>query len=153
MSWLGELPTRGRIVCVNFAMGGGLPWHAELCGAAQPCLVMRVDRQDSPALVTVIPLTSLRPGGADDVNHHLELKSFRNWPAPHLFGTLPRYARCAHIATISLDRCSDPSYLPTGGTRLTSTVQATPLDVAAVEMGVLRALGIAAPGKAKAPQG
>lgn len=148
MSWLGELPARGRILFVNFALGGAMPWHAELSGTAQPCLVLRVDRRENPPLVTVIPLGSLHPTEEDTGTHHLELGSFRDWPAPHLLGNLPRWARCAHLATVSLDRCADPSFKPATSERLTSIVRASPRDVAAVEMCVLRALGIAAGAKA-----
>jgi uncharacterized protein YifN (PemK superfamily) len=97
--------------------------------------------------VTVVPLTALQPHDAPECQHRLELKTFRDWPAPHLFGSLPRWARCAHIVTVSLDRCADPSFKPVKGDRLTSRVFATESDVAAVEMGVLRALGIARAGR------
>jgi uncharacterized protein YifN (PemK superfamily) len=141
MSWLGEIPARGRIVFVNFELGGSVPLHAELSSAVQPCLVLRVDAGEK--LVTVVPLTSLQPPDEENSFHRLELKSFRDWPAPHLFGSLPRWVRCAHIATVSLDRCADPSYKPTKGDRLTSLVRATATDLAGVEIAVLRALGIA----------
>lgn len=149
-----ELPARGRIVMVNFDLGGGTALHAELAGPAQPCLVLRVDGREQPPLVTVVPLSALRPDeGVDDV-HQCELASFKGWPAPLLFRSLPRWARCGHLATISADRCSDPAYTPPGGRCLRAAVRATPADVAAVEAGVLRALGIAPPAaKKKAPQG
>lgn len=143
MAWLGEAPARGRIVIVNFELGGGAGLHAELSGPAQPCLVLRVDTSDKPPLVTLLPLTSLHPQADESTFHRLELKSFRDWPAPHLFGSLPRWVRCAHLATVSLDRCSDPSYKPVRGDRLTSIVRVTPADMAATEVAVLRALGIA----------
>jgi uncharacterized protein YifN (PemK superfamily) len=143
MSWLGEIPARGRIVMVNFDLAGAMPLHAELSGTAQPCLVLRVHRQEKPPLVTLVPLTSLQPHDDEASFHRLELKSFRDWPAPHLFGSLPRWVRCAHLSTVSLDRCADPSYKPTKGDRLTSVVRATAADIAAVEIAVLRALGIA----------
>jgi hypothetical protein len=139
MSWLGDIPGRGRIVVVNFELGGAMPLHAELSGTAQPCLVLRV--------VTVVPLSALQPHDSPDCHHRLELKTFRDWPAPHLFGSLPRWARCSHLVTVSLDRCADPSFKPTRGDRLTSKVRATDADVAAVEMSVLRALGIARTGR------
>ena len=142
MSWLGALPARGRIVVVNFALGGSLAWHAELSGAAQPCLVLSVDQAEDPALVTVIPLVSLQPNGDAGRAHRLELKSFRDWPAPQLFGSLPRWARCGHVTTVSVDRCVDPSYKPPAGPRLSSLVQATDADIAAIEACVMRALGI-----------
>lgn len=141
MSWLGDIPARGRIVYVNFELGGSVPLHAELSNAAQPCFVLRVDPLEK--LVTVVPLTSLQPPDEDSSFHRLELKSFRDWPAPHLFGSLPRWARCAHIVTVSLDRCADPSYKPAKGDRLTSMVRATAADLAGVEIAVSRALGIA----------
>ena len=143
MGWLGEIPARGRIVLVNFNLGGAMPLHAELSGSAQPCLVLRVDSREQPPLVTVVPLTALQPNEDEATFHRLELKSFRDWPAPHLFGSLPRWVRCSHLVTVSVDRCADPSYKPTRGDRLTSTVRATAADVAAVEISVLRALGIA----------
>jgi uncharacterized protein YifN (PemK superfamily) len=143
MGWLGEIPARGRIVVVNFDLAGSMPLHAELSGSAQPCLVLRVHTQERPPLVTLVPLTSLQPHEDESSTHRLELKSFRDWPAPHLFGNLPRWVRCAHLATVSLDRCADPSYKPAKGDRLVSTVRATVADVAAVEIAVLRALGIA----------
>lgn len=152
MSWLGELPTRGRILCVNFQLGGSLPWHAELCGMAQPCLVLRADPSENPPLVTVIPLVSLQPPEHEAFVHRMELKSFRNWPAPHLFGNLPRWARCAYLATVSLDRCTDPSYKPHDGPRQATVVHASATDMAAVEMGVLRALGIAPSPQAQVPR-
>lgn len=151
MAWLGDIPTRGRIVCVNFTLGGGTAWHAELTGSAQPCLVLRVDERESPPLVTVVPLVSLTPADDDDCVHRLDLKSFRGWPAPHLFGNLPRWVRCAHLVTVSLDRCADPSYKPEIGGRLSAIIRATPADMACVEMAVLRALGIASPAKARIP--
>jgi uncharacterized protein YifN (PemK superfamily) len=143
MGWLGEQPGRGRIVMVNFSLGGAMPLHAELSGPAQPCLVLRVHGAEQPPLVTVVPMTALQPSDEESSFHRLELKSFRDWPAPHLFGSLPRWVRCAHPVTVSLDRCADPSYKPTRGDRLTSIVRATPADIAAVEICVLRALGIA----------
>ncbi len=143
MSWLGEIPSRGRIVFVNFELGGSVPLHAELSGAAQPCLVLRVDTYEKPPLVTVVPLTSLQPQDDEPCFHRLELRSFRDWPAPHLFGSLPRWVRCVHPTTVSLDRCADPSYKPSKGDRLTSVVRTTAADMAGVEMAMLRALGIA----------
>ncbi len=143
MGWLGELPGRGRIVMVNFSLGGAMPLHAELSGPAQPCLVLRVQGAEQPPLVTLVPLTALQPSDEEHSFHRLELKSFRDWPAPHLFGSLPRWVRCAHPVTVSLDRCADPSYKPTKGDRFSSIVRATPADIAAVEICVLRALGIA----------
>jgi len=143
MGWLGEIPGRGRIILVNFSLGGAMPLHAELSGSAQPCLVLRVDTREQPPLVTVVPLTALQPNEDEAHFHRLELKSFRDWPAPHLFGSLPRWVRCSHLMTLSVDRCADPSYKPTRGDRLTSIVRATAADVAAVEISVLRALGIA----------
>ncbi len=143
MGWLGGIPERGRIVMVNFALGGALPLHAELSGSAQPCLVLRVDAVEQPPLVTLAPLTALSPAEGETTFYRLELKSFRNWPAPHLFGSLPRWVRCAHLTTVSLDRCADPSYKPASGDRVRSIVRATPADVAGVELVVLRALGIA----------
>ncbi len=143
MSWLGGIPERGRIVVVNFGLGGAMPLHAELSGPAQPCLVLRVDEREQPPLVTLAPLTALSPVDGDTTYHRLELKSFRNWPAPHLFGSLPRWVRCAHLVTVSLDRCADPSYKPPSGDRMPAVVYATLADVAGVEMAVLRALGIA----------
>lgn len=142
MAWLGALPERGRIVIVNFALGGGVAWHAELSGGAQPCLVLSVDRTEEPALVTLIPLVSLQPNETDGRSHRLELRSFRDWPAPQLFGSLPRWARCGHIVTVSLDRCVDPSYKPPSGPRMSSVVNAMPADIAAIETCVLRGLGI-----------
>jgi uncharacterized protein YifN (PemK superfamily) len=147
MSWLGASPARGRILVVNFGLCGAMPMHAELSGTAQPCLVLRLDTSEKPPLVTVVPLTSLQPREDEACFHRLELKSFRDWPAPHLFGSLPRWVRCAHLATVSLDRCADPSYKPNGGDRLTSMVNATPADMAGVEIAVLRALGIAGGGR------
>ena len=143
MGWLGEIPGRGRIVMINFSLGGAMPLHAELSSAAQPCLVLRVDAREQPPLVTVVPLTALQPNEDEANFHRLELKSFRDWPAPHLFGSLPRWVRCSHLSTVSVDRCSDPSYKPTRGDRVSSTVRVTAADVAAVEISVLRALGIA----------
>jgi uncharacterized protein YifN (PemK superfamily) len=143
MGWLGENPSRGRIVLVNFDLGGSLPLHAELSGPAQPCLVLRVDGYVNPPLVTVVPLTALHPQQEVASHHRLELKSFRDWPAPHLFGSLPRWVRCAHLVTVSLDRCADPSYKPARGDRLSAIVRATAADMASVEIAVLRALGIA----------
>ena len=143
MAWLGEFPCRGRIVVVNFDLGGAVALHAEMSGSAQPCLVLRVDAREKPPLLTVVPLTALQPHDDEASFHRLELKSFRDWPAPHLFGNLPRWVRCSHLATVSLDRCADPSYKPARGDRMTSMVRATPHDIAAVEIAVLRALGIA----------
>lgn len=142
MAWLGALPERGRILVVNFTMGGGVAWHAELSSAAQPCLVLSVDRTEDPALVTLIPLVSLQPNDIDGRAHRMELRSFRDWPAPQLFGSLPRWARCGHLSTVSLDRCVDPSYKPPTGARMTSVVNATAADIAAIETCVMRGLGI-----------
>jgi uncharacterized protein YifN (PemK superfamily) len=142
MGWLGEVPRRGRILVVNFNLGGAMALHAELSGPAQPCLVLRVDPREQPSLVTVAPLTALHPNEEEATFHRLELNSFRDWPAPHFFGSLPRWVRCAHLMTVSLDRCADPSYKPQRADRLTSSVNATPADVAAVELCVLHALGI-----------
>lgn len=143
MGWLGEVPGRGRIVMVNFNLGGAMPLHAELSGPAQPCLVLRVHANEQPPLVTVVPLSALQPAEEAASFHRLELKSFRDWPAPHLFGSLPRWVRCSHPVTLSLDRCADPSYKPSRGDRFSSIVRATPADIAAVEICMLRALGIA----------
>jgi uncharacterized protein YifN (PemK superfamily) len=104
--------------------------------------VLSVDRTEDPALVTLIPLVSLQPNDIDGRAHRMELRSFRDWPAPQLFGSLPRWARCGHLSTVSLDRCVDPSYKPPSGPRLTSVVHATPSDMAAIETCLLRGLGI-----------
>ena len=55
-----ERPDRGRIIIVNFEMGGSAV-PPEMCKPNRPCVVLQNNKLDRGGLVTVVPLSGNPP--------------------------------------------------------------------------------------------
>ena len=141
MSGLYSVPDRGRIIVVNFDLGGGviLP---EMRKSRRPCLVIQNNKLHRGQLVTVIPLSTTAPHRVMPYHHKMDHRSFRGWPMDWGGQDTPRWAKCDYIATISLQRCVDPYRCLAFERRQYVKVRAIDADIDAVEKAVLWALGI-----------
>jgi uncharacterized protein YifN (PemK superfamily) len=114
----------------------------EMSGTGRPCVVVQNNVLTRGALVTVVPLSSTEPETPGQKHHHpMNHLSFRDLP-PEWEPGLPRWAKCDYLATVSLDRCTDPyRHLPYGGRRYIK-MKIIKADLEAIEKCVLFALGI-----------
>jgi uncharacterized protein YifN (PemK superfamily) len=136
-----ERPDRGRILIVNFELGG-VPELPEMDGTQRPCVVVQNNLLDRPGLVTVVPISMTRPPTVGKQHHLLHHLSFRDWPLGWDGQGAERWAKCDYVATLGLKRCSDPyRKLPRDGRRYIK-VKITKSDLDAIERCVLWALGI-----------
>lgn len=137
-----ERPDRGRILIVNFELGG-VPAIPEMDGTQRPCVVVQNNVLDRPGLVTVVPISMTPPLPGPGKQHHLlSHLSFRDWPLDWDGQGAERWAKCDYIAAIGLRRCSDPYRMLQHGGRKHIKVKITKSDLEAIERCVLYALGI-----------
>jgi uncharacterized protein YifN (PemK superfamily) len=142
VSHLMGVPDRGRIIIVNFDLGGsGI--HPEMRKSGRPCLVVQNNKLQRGPLVTVIPLSTTEPDRAMPYHHKMDHRSFRDWPMDWDGQGTPRWAKCDYITTVSLERCTDPYRRLPHQSRKYVKVKAIRADIEAVESAVLWALGIA----------
>lgn len=135
-----EVPTRGRIIIVNFEKAGtAVP--PEMVGTKRPCLVIQNNNLSRGGLVTLVPLSSTKPNVLGKQHHEMSHLSFLGLPL-EWDRTLTRWAKCDYLITVSLDRCSDPYSKPAYGGRKYVKVKAAKCDVDAVDRCVLWGLGI-----------
>lgn len=75
--------------------------------------------------------------------HHLmDHRSFRDWPMSWDGQGTPRWAKCDYVATVSLDRCTDPYKKSAYERRKYLRVRVINADLQAIERCVLWGLGI-----------
>jgi uncharacterized protein YifN (PemK superfamily) len=140
LSCLQQVPDRGRIIIVNFEMGGSsVP--PEMAKARRLCVVLQNNKSRRGRLVTVVPLSKTEPSPAMPYHHVMDHRSFRDLPISFGQG-VTRWAKCDYIATVSLDRCVDPSHRENFSDRRYVKVKAIAADILAIEKCVLWALGI-----------
>lgn len=136
-------PDRGRIIIVNFEMGGGGVGQ-EMRKPSRPCLVIQNNKMRRGRLVTVVPISGQEPEELQPYHHRMDHRSFVNMPLTYGGQGKPRWAKCDYMTTVSLDRCLDPHHRPNNGPRKYVKVRAIRADVEAIEKCVLWALGIKA---------
>jgi uncharacterized protein YifN (PemK superfamily) len=136
-----ETPDRGRIVVVNFEIGGTAT-PPEMVGTQRPCVVVQNNALRRGALVTLVPLSTTEPLRPGKQHHRMSHLSFRGWPMDWDGQGTPRWAKCDYLATVSLSRCTDPYTKEQFGGRRYVRVKATRIDLEAVERCVIWALGV-----------
>lgn len=137
---LSYLPDRGRIIMVNFELGG-VGVDPEMVKQSRPCLVLQNNKLYRGDLVTVIPISTEPPDRPMPYHHRMDHRSFDAFPIS--FGrATPRWAKCDYVTTVSLHRCSDPHFHPPYQKRKYFKAKAIAADIRAVEKGILWALGI-----------
>jgi uncharacterized protein YifN (PemK superfamily) len=137
-----ERPDRGRILIVNFELGG-VPALPEMDGTQRPCVVVQNNVLDRPGLVTVVPISMTPPLPGPGKQHHLlSHLSFRDWPLDWDGQGAERWAKCDYVATLGLKRCSDPYRRLQADRRRYIKVKITKSDLEAIERCVFFALGI-----------
>jgi uncharacterized protein YifN (PemK superfamily) len=137
---LNQVPDRGRIIVVNFEMGGGaIP--PEMAKARRLCVVLQNNKSRRGNLVTVIPLSKTKPEPEMPYHHVMDHRSFRDLPISFGQGVM-RWAKCDYIASVSLSRCVDPSHKENFSGRRHVKVKAIAADMIAIEKCVLWGLGI-----------
>lgn len=146
-------PDRGRIIIVDFQLGGALVWP-EMRKSSRPCIVVQNNKIRRGGLVTVVPLSTTAPIREQPYHHRMDHRSFREMPLEWGDQGLPRWAKCDYVATVSLDRCVDPYAKRPYDKRRYVKVKAIKADMDAVDRCVLWALGInVAPAAPAAPAG
>jgi mRNA interferase MazF len=135
-------PDRGRIVIVNFELGGqAVP--PEMCKSGRPCIVVQNNAMKRGPLVTVVPLSTKEPEEKDKWHHLMDHRSFRDLPPEWGGQGMPRWAKCDYVATVSLERCLDPYHAKTNWKpRRYVKVKIIQSDMDAVEKCIIWALGI-----------
>lgn len=139
------VPERGRIVVVDFEMAGAAV-PPEMSKRMRPCVVIHNNKLRRGNLVTVVPLSTSEPDNPMPYHHLMSHLSFRGWPMEWGGQGTPRWAKCDYVTTVSLDRCSDPYRKIPYDKRQYVKVKAAAIDLKAIEMSVLWALGIRPPG-------
>lgn len=134
-------PDRGRIITVNFEMGGA-PVDPEMPKERRPCVVVQNNKLRRGRLVTVVPLSTQAPDVVMPYHHQMDHRSFRDWPLDNGGQILVRWAKCDYVTTVSLDRCKDPYRKLPYGDRRYLKVKAIAADMEAIDKCVLWALGI-----------
>ncbi len=134
-------PERGRIIRVNFEMGGA-PVPPEMPKGFRPCIVVQNNKLQRGRLVTVVPLSTREPDNIQPFHHEMDHRSFMNWPFDDGGQALERWAKCDYVTTVSLDRCKDPYKREQFGNRRFLKVKAIKADIDAIDRCVLWALGI-----------
>jgi len=145
-----QVPDRGRIIIVNFDMGGG-GIGQEFRKPGRPCVVIQNNKLRRGRLVTVVPLSGQAPRPKMPYHHLMDHLSFRDLPLEYGGQAKERWAKADYIATVSLNRCTDPHRLERHEQRKYVKVRAIKADAEAVERCVLWALGID-PEKHRRPQ-
>ena len=141
MTSLHTVPDRGRIVIVNFELGGrAVP--PEMAKSGRPCVVLQNNKLNRGPLLTVVPLSMTPPEPAMPYHHVMDHRSFRDLPLVYGGQGEPRWAKCDYITTVSLDRCIDPHYKPPYDARRYVKVKIIQADMLAIERCALWALGI-----------
>jgi uncharacterized protein YifN (PemK superfamily) len=149
MASLKYVPERGRIVIVNFELGGAsVP--PEMRKPGRPCVIVQNNKLSRGPMVTVVPLSMTAPETIMPYHHRMDHRSFRDLPAVYGGQGEARWAKCDYLTTISLARCIDPYYRPAGQDRRYVKVRITQADMDAIERCVLWGLGIQ-PAKHVAP--
>jgi len=137
---LPHVPGRGRIIIVDFEMGGAaIP--PEMNKSGRPCLVVQNNKLYRGRLVTVVCLSATPPKVVMPYHYQMSAASFADYPEKNDGEGPPRWAKCDYITTVSLDRCLNPHYREPYQARTYVSVRATKEDVAEVEERVLWALG------------
>lgn len=134
-------PDRGRIIIVNFEMGGRCVGQ-EMRKPGRPCVVVQNNAMRRGRLVTVVPLSGKEPPKVEPYHHLMDHRSFLVMPKEYGGQAKKRWAKCDYIATVSLDRCTNPYSRPNFGARKYVTVKAIKADMEAIESAALWALGI-----------
>lgn len=128
---------------MNFEKGGAsIP--PEMCKSGRPCVVLHNNKLNRGPLLTVVPLSMTPPLAVMPYHHQMDHRSFRDLPAAYGGQGEPRWAKCDYIATVSMDRCTDPYYKPPGQDRRYVKVKVIQADMLTIEKCVLWALGIQA---------
>jgi uncharacterized protein YifN (PemK superfamily) len=135
-------PERGRIIVVDFELGGGRLIGAEMSKSRRPCIVVQNNRLHRGPLVTIVPISTTPPREQRPWHHELSQESFRIWPAEWGGAEMRRWAKCDCVTTVALERCSSPYSKDRAGGRRHIAVKITAADLQAVERCVLWALGI-----------
>jgi uncharacterized protein YifN (PemK superfamily) len=141
---LAVAPDRGRIVIVNFDMGGGAIGQ-EMRKPGRPCVVVQNNKLRRGRLVTVVPLSGQAPETVMPYHHRMDHRSFRLLPLEYGGQGKERWAKCDYITTVSLDRCCNPYSRPPYQPRKYVNVSVIRADLEAVERCVAWALGIRLP--------
>jgi mRNA interferase MazF len=135
-----ERPDRGRIIIVNFELGGtAVP--PEMRKPSRPCVVLQNNKLLRGPLATVVPLSTSAPVPPGPHHHQMSHLSFRDWPIEWSSDS-PRWAKCDYVTTVALDRCHDPYHRIAYGGRRYVRVKAAKVDIEAIDRCVLWALGI-----------
>jgi uncharacterized protein YifN (PemK superfamily) len=134
-------PDRGRIIIVNFELGGSAV-PPEMRKPGRPCIVVQNNKLARGRLVTVVPLSMTPPDRPMPYHHLMDHRSFQGFPPGWGNSGDPRWAKCDYVTTVSLDRCLDPHWKPAYQPRQYVKVKAIQADVMAIECCVLWALGI-----------
>lgn len=135
------VPDRGRIVIVNFERGGRQQ-PPEMDGTMRPCVVVQNNSLKRGRLITVVPLSTTEPHFPGKQHHLLDHRSFRGWPMDWGGQGTPRWAKCDYIATVCLDRCTDPYSRNQYDDRRYTKVTIIKADLLAIERCILWAMGI-----------
>jgi len=135
------VPDRGRVLIVNFELGGGFI-EPEMCKSGRPCIVVQNNKLARGPLVTVVPLSTKAPEPKMPYHHLMDHRSFRVMPLEYGGQGLERWAKCDHLITVSLDRCTDPYSKPAYQDRKYVKFKVIQADIDAIEKCVLWALGI-----------
>ena len=141
MASLAGQPDRGRIIIVNFELGGNSV-HPEMSKSGRPCVVIQANDLRRGRLVTVVPLSMTPPHREQPYHHRMDHRSFRDWPMNWGRQGDERWAKCDYVTTVSLDRCVDPYRKVNFQPRNYIKVKAIQADIEAIEQCVIRALGI-----------
>lgn len=139
-----QVPDRGRVVIVNFEMGGRAVGK-EFGKPGRPCVVLQNNKLRRGPLVTVVPLSCQEPDPRMPYHHLLDHRSFAVMPAAYGPSDRPRWAKCDHLYTVSLERCLDPYRKRRDGPRQYVKVKVIKADIDAIERCVLWALGVNRP--------
>ena len=143
MAGLASVPDRGRIVIVNFELGGrSVP--PEMCKPGRPCIVVQNNKLARGRLVTIVPLSMTEPERPMPYHHLMDHRSFRDMPSSWGNQGARRWAKADYVTTVSLDRCLDPHYREHFQPRRYVKVKVVQVDIEAIERCILWALGIQA---------
>ena len=142
MGCLAGVPDRGRIIVVNFELGGGAHIPPEMKKSHRPCIVIQNNKLARGRLVTVVPLSTTAPAIRMPYHHLMDHRSFRELPTCYGEKDMPRWAKCDYVISVSLDRCVDPSHRNPYQSRKYVKVKIILADLTAIEKAVLWGLGI-----------
>ncbi|MEX2257805.1 MAG: type II toxin-antitoxin system PemK/MazF family toxin [Woeseia sp.] len=131
-------PERGRILIVNFEMGGRVP--PEITKPGRPCVVLQNNSIRGTGRLLVVPLSTVEPKNVFPYHHKMDHRSFRGSP---LEARQPCWALADCVTLVSYDRCKDP-HIPEKYTtkRRYQKLMAIKSDIDAIEKCLLWALAI-----------